>query len=101
MYLDCGIRRGTDIVKALCLGAKAVGMGRPFLYSLTYGQEGVEHFIDIMKDELETTMRLLGITSLSQCHPRYLNIGDVEHLIPKSLESPLPEIPERELRAKL
>jgi isopentenyl diphosphate isomerase/L-lactate dehydrogenase-like FMN-dependent dehydrogenase len=46
VFVDCGIRRGTDIVKALCLGAKAVGMGRPFLYSLTYGQEGVEHFID-------------------------------------------------------
>jgi isopentenyl diphosphate isomerase/L-lactate dehydrogenase-like FMN-dependent dehydrogenase len=46
VYIDCGVRRGTDIVKALCLGAKAVGMGRPFLYSLTYGQEGVEHFID-------------------------------------------------------
>lgn len=46
VFLDCGIRRGTDIIKALCLGAKAVGMGRPFLYSLTYGQEGVEHFIE-------------------------------------------------------
>jgi L-lactate dehydrogenase (cytochrome) len=54
-----------------------------------------------MKDELETTMRLLGITDLSQCHPRYLNIGDVEHLIPKSLDSPLPEIPQDTLRAKL
>ncbi|OAK99499.1 hypothetical protein IQ06DRAFT_251656 [Phaeosphaeriaceae sp. SRC1lsM3a] len=101
VFLDCGIRRGTDIIKALCLGAKAVGMGRPFLYSLTYGQEGVEHFIEIMKDELETTMRLLGITDLSQCHPRYLNIGDVEHLIPKSLESPLPEIPQSRVRSKL
>ncbi|KAI4656644.1 uncharacterized protein J4E78_006534 [Alternaria triticimaculans] len=101
VYLDCGIRRGTDIVKALCLGAKAVGMGRPFLYSLTYGQEGVEHFIDIMKDELETTMRLLGITSLEQCHPRYLNLGDVEHLIPRDLEGGLPEIPGKGVKARL
>jgi L-lactate dehydrogenase (cytochrome) len=54
-----------------------------------------------MKDEMETTMRLLGITSLEQCHPRYLNICDVEHLIPKSLESPLPEIPHSVSRAKL
>ena len=54
-----------------------------------------------MKDEMETTMRLLGITSLSQCHPRYLNICDVEHLIPKSLESPLPEIPQSVPRSKL
>jgi L-lactate dehydrogenase (cytochrome) len=58
-------------------------------------------FCVVMKDELETTMRLLGITDLSQCHPRYLNIGDVEHLIPKSLDSPLPEIPQDTLRAKL
>jgi L-lactate dehydrogenase (cytochrome) len=54
-----------------------------------------------MQDELETTMRLLGITDLSQCHPKYLNIGDVEHLIPKSLESPLPEIPSFVPRSKL
>ncbi|KAF2641725.1 hypothetical protein P280DRAFT_541175 [Massarina eburnea CBS 473.64] len=94
VFVDCGIRRGTDIIKALCLGAKAVGMGRSFLYSLTYGQEGVEHFIDIMKDEMETTMRLLGLTDLSQCHPRYLNVCDVEHLIPKSLESSFPDIPQ-------
>ncbi|KAF2255081.1 hypothetical protein BU26DRAFT_527938 [Trematosphaeria pertusa] len=101
VYVDCGIRRGTDIVKALCLGAKAVGMGRPFLYSLTYGQEGVEHFIDIMKDELETTMRLLGITDLSQVHPKFLNTCDIDHLIPKSLESSFPEIGPSQLRAKL
>lgn len=46
MYIDGGARRGTDVVKALCLGAKGVGMGRPFLYSLTYGQEGVVHAIE-------------------------------------------------------
>jgi L-lactate dehydrogenase (cytochrome) len=54
-----------------------------------------------MKDEMETTMRLLGITDLTQCHPRYLNVGDVENLIPKSLESPFPEIPQTAGRAKL
>ncbi|KAF2032052.1 hypothetical protein EK21DRAFT_87435 [Setomelanomma holmii] len=101
VYIDCGVRRGTDIIKALCLGARAVGMGRPFLYSLTYGQDGVEHFIEIMKDEMETTMRLLGITDLKHCHPQYLNICDLEHLIPKDLESPLPEIPKSVPRAKL
>ncbi|KAF2107388.1 FMN-dependent dehydrogenase-domain-containing protein [Lophiotrema nucula] len=105
VYVDCGIRRGTDVVKALCLGARAVGMGRPFLYSLTYGQEGVEHFIDskptllpsinswltscvVMKDELETSLRLLGIKHLSQAHPRYLNTCDIDNLIPKHLDSP-------------
>ncbi|KAF7592918.1 hypothetical protein BBP40_012239 [Aspergillus hancockii] len=85
VFVDGGIRRGTDILKAICLGAKAVGMGRQFLYSLTYGQEGVEHLIDIMKDELETSMKLLGITELSQAHPEFLNTLDVDHLIPKRL----------------
>lgn len=101
VFVDSGIRRGTDIVKALCLGAKAVGMGRQFLYSLTYGQDGVEHLIEsmccipcflvplltnvVMKDEMETTMRLLGITDLSQVHPGFLNTLDIDHLIPKSL----------------
>lgn len=44
--VDGGIRRGTDILKCLCLGATSVGMGRHFLYALNYGQEGVEHLID-------------------------------------------------------
>jgi L-lactate dehydrogenase (cytochrome) len=43
IYVDGGISRGADILKALALGATAVGIGRPYLYSLTYSQEGVEH----------------------------------------------------------
>lgn len=46
VYVDGGIRRGGDIVKALCLGAKAVGIGRTFLYSLNYGTEGAEHMVE-------------------------------------------------------
>lgn len=46
VYVDGGISRGTDIFKALCLGARAVGIGRGFLYALNYGQEGIEHFVD-------------------------------------------------------
>lgn len=46
VYVDGGIRRGTDMFKALCLGAKAVGMGRPFLYATNYGPEGVAHLIE-------------------------------------------------------
>lgn len=43
VYVDGGFERGTDILKALALGATAVGIGRPYLYSLVYGQEGAEH----------------------------------------------------------
>ena len=46
IYVDSGIRRGTDILKAICLGATAVGMGRSMLFAANYGQEGVEHLID-------------------------------------------------------
>jgi len=45
VYVDGGFERGTDIIKAIALGATAVGVGRPFLYSLVYGQEGTEHLI--------------------------------------------------------
>jgi L-lactate dehydrogenase (cytochrome) len=46
IYVDGGIRRGTDILKALALGATAVGVGRPYLYSLAYGEEGVQHLTE-------------------------------------------------------
>ncbi|KAI9680494.1 MAG: hypothetical protein M1817_003934 [Caeruleum heppii] len=88
VHVDGGIRRGTDILKALCLGAKAVGVGRPFLYALNYGQEGVEHLFDILRDELEVAMRLVGITDLSQVHPGLVNTLDVDHLVPTSLGHP-------------
>jgi L-lactate dehydrogenase (cytochrome) len=46
IFVDGGVKRGTDIFKALCLGATGVGVGRPFLYALNYGKEGVEHLAD-------------------------------------------------------
>ena len=46
VYVDSGIRRGTDILKAVCLGATAVGMGRSMLFATNYGQAGVEHLVD-------------------------------------------------------
>lgn len=51
VYVDGGIRRGTDILKAICLGATAVSVGRTFLYALNYGQDGVEWLIDRMSHE--------------------------------------------------
>ena len=86
VFVDGGIMRGTDIFKALCLGAKAVGIGRGFLYALNYGQEGVEKYAEILKDELETTMRMCGVTNLSQVHPGLVNSLAVDHLIPTSQE---------------
>lgn len=73
VYIDGGVRRGTDVIKALCLGARGVGMGRPFLYALTYGPEGVSHAIEIMKDEIEVTMKLLGVNKLSELGPHLVS----------------------------
>ena len=50
VYIDGGIRRGTDILKALCLGARGVGIGRPFMYAMgAYGQKGVERAMQLLK----------------------------------------------------
>jgi L-lactate dehydrogenase (cytochrome) len=75
VYIDGGIRRGTDILKAIALGAKGVGIGRPFLYAMsTYGVDGVQRAIRLLKDELEMNMRLLGATNLSQLNPSFLDV---------------------------
>ncbi|QRW01980.1 FMN-dependent alpha-hydroxy acid dehydrogenase [Ceratobasidium sp. AG-Ba] len=81
IYVDGGIRRGTDVVKALCLGAKAVGMGRPFVYALGWEVAGVEKAIEIIRDEVETTMKLLGVTSLDQLGPHLLNTKALDPFI--------------------
>ncbi|CAH0024076.1 unnamed protein product [Clonostachys rhizophaga] len=82
VYVDGGITRGTDIFKALCLGARAVGIGRGQLYGLNYGHEGVARYIEILRDELETTMKMCGVTSIDQLHPGYLNSLSIDHEIP-------------------
>jgi L-lactate dehydrogenase (cytochrome) len=78
VFIDGGVRRGSDVVKALCLGANGVGMGRPLMYALTYGQEGVDHALGIMRDEIKTTLAFLGVTSLKDLGP---------HLVSPALQS--------------
>jgi len=61
VLVDGGFRRGTDIYKALALGARAVGIGRPYIFGLTaFGQEGVERVLDILRAELRLTMQQCG-----------------------------------------
>lgn len=60
VYVDGGVRRATDIIKALCLGAKGVGIGRPFLYAMSaYGLPGVDRAMQLLKDEMTMNMRLI------------------------------------------
>ncbi|MBZ5674765.1 MAG: alpha-hydroxy-acid oxidizing protein [Acidobacteriia bacterium] len=65
VLVDGGFRRGTDIYKALALGARAVGIGRPYIYGLTaFGQEGVERVLDILRAELQRTMQQCGTPAI-------------------------------------
>ena len=67
VMIDSGIRRGTDVLKALGLGAKFVFIGRPILYAAAMaGEAGVRHAIRLMKTEIDRDMALLGVTSLAQ-----------------------------------
>jgi len=66
IYLDGGIRRGTDILKALSLGARAVLVGRPILWGLAAnGTEGVSHVLELLRTELELAMALAGCPTLA------------------------------------
>lgn len=75
VYVDGGIRRATDVIKAVCLGATGVGIGRPFLYAMgSYGEAGVVRALQLLKDEFEMNMRLLGAQNLSQLDESLLDI---------------------------
>jgi L-lactate dehydrogenase (cytochrome) len=79
VWIDGGIKRGTDVVKALALGAKAVGIGRAALFGLgAGGVEGVERTLDILKTETETCMRLLGVERVEELGCRHVNARAVE-----------------------
>jgi L-lactate dehydrogenase (cytochrome) len=65
--MDGGVQRGTHVLKALSLGAKAVGVGRFYLYALAAaGQAGVERALGLLKAEIERGMRLMGCATIAQ-----------------------------------
>jgi 4-hydroxymandelate oxidase len=70
LLLDGGIRRGTDVLKALALGASAVLVGRPVVYGLAVnGAYGVAHVLRLLRDELEVAMALSGCRTLADIGP--------------------------------
>ncbi|KAI0195054.1 FMN-dependent dehydrogenase-domain-containing protein [Astrocystis sublimbata] len=74
IFCDGGCRDGADVLKAISLGAKAVGVGRPFFYALAaYGEKGVERCLDIFADELRTGMQLAGIKNIDEARPELVN----------------------------
>ncbi len=70
VFLDGGVMSGSDILAAIAFGADAVFVGRAYLYGIMAGgQKGVERVVEILKKEIETNMRLMGITSLKELTP--------------------------------
>ncbi|KAF3483537.1 L-lactate ferricytochrome c oxidoreductase [Arthroderma uncinatum] len=79
VWIDGGIKRGTDVVKALCLGAKGVGVGRNALFSLAAGGiPGVKRMLEILSAETRTAMRLLGVERVEDLGMQHINARAVE-----------------------
>ena len=75
VLLDGGVRRGSDIAKALCLGARAVLVGRAYAYGLAAaGGSGVARAIDILRTDLIRTLKLLGCESVSSLNRSYVDV---------------------------
>ncbi|EEB98201.1 hypothetical protein MPER_02335 [Moniliophthora perniciosa FA553] len=70
---DGGVRYGTDALKLLALGVKAVGVGRPFMYSNVFGVDGVVHAAKILKREIATNAGNLGVADLKKITPDYVS----------------------------
>jgi 4-hydroxymandelate oxidase len=67
VLIDGGVRRGTDVLKALALGATAVGIGRPYVWGLaSFGEAGVDRVLQLLDDEFVTIMRQTGALNLNQ-----------------------------------
>jgi len=73
VLIDGGFRRGTDVFKALALGATAISIGRPYVWGMgAFGQPGVERVLEIMDSEFRRTMQQAGTTSIAQINPTYI-----------------------------
>lgn len=78
VLMDGGVRRGSDIAKAICLGARAVLIGRAYAYGLAAaGEAGVIRAIEILKDDLRLTLTMLGCPSVDQLDATYLGAGGI------------------------
>jgi 4-hydroxymandelate oxidase len=73
VIVDSGFRRGTDAVKALAMGAQAVGIGRPYLWGLgAFGQEGVERVLELVRTETRAAMQQCGVRSVKELNPGFV-----------------------------
>lgn len=81
VLFDGGIRRGTDVVMAMSLGAKAVLVGRPWMYGLAVnGEAGVANMLDILSQEIDRTLALIGAPSVAALDPGFIQGGSRQRL---------------------
>jgi len=75
VLMDSGVRRGTDVVKALALGAKAVLLGRAYVYALlAAGEPGVRHILELFRQQIDEALAFLGVRSIDELDPSYLEL---------------------------
>jgi L-lactate dehydrogenase (cytochrome) len=77
VLMDGGVRRGTDIVKAICMGAQAVLLGRAYAYGLgAAGHAGVVRALEILRDDIERVLRLIGCASMAELNPSFVDVPE-------------------------
>ena len=77
IYVDSGVRRGSDVIKALALGARAVAIGRPLFWGLAVnGAEGVHGVLELLREEVDRAMAYCGQTNIQELEPNLVNIPD-------------------------
>ena len=101
VFMDSGIRRGSDVVKALALGANAVMVGRSTLYGVAAGGEaGAARALEIYRDEISRNIALLGCRSVTELGPQYLKFVDPTLKAPKSFRGALRAVPDAKAAAE-
>jgi isopentenyl diphosphate isomerase/L-lactate dehydrogenase-like FMN-dependent dehydrogenase len=82
IIVDGGVRRGTDVFKALALGATAAGIGRPYIWGLAaFGEDGVAAVLDILRRELQMVMRQAGAASVSRITRRHVIVRGADGVV--------------------
>jgi L-lactate dehydrogenase (cytochrome) len=77
VLMDGGVRRGSDVLKAICLGARAVLVGRAYAYGLAAaGEAGVARALEILRADVDRTLRLLGCGSVTDLDRSYVNVPE-------------------------
>jgi len=91
VIVDGSITRGTDVVKAIALGADAVSVGRLYVYGLAAaGREGVVRLFEILEDEIRICLSLLGVTGYAELDKSYLRAAP--SVVPPHVHSPFPHL---------